>query len=78
MTEVAKLTEAIGNLDAEMIQEEVQEVILNGEDANRTRRAIEEGREIVHAKYSEGKYFDGDLLYAETLIKKAQAAIANL
>jgi len=71
MADVKAIKEAVGELDEDLVVEQLNAFIEskpNEADTQSVVAACQQGMEIVGEKYSEGEYFVGDLIFAGELL----------
>jgi len=71
MADLAKMKQAAGDLDEELVMEMINEFIAtnpNQEQANEVVSACQQGMEIVGSRFEAGEYFVGDLIFAGELL----------
>lgn len=72
MIDYEELAEAMGDLDEDIMTDTLNEVMSQGgEGAQQAMEACQKGMDIVGARFEEGEYFVGDLIYAGELMTKA-------
>ena len=71
MADLAKLKQATGELDEELVMEMLNEFIATNptqDEAQEVVTACQQGMEIVGANFESGEYFVGDLIFAGELL----------
>ena len=72
MVDFEKLAEAMGDLDEDAMVEGLNQVMAEGgADAAKAMEACQKGMDLVGARFEEGEYFVGDLIYAGELMTQA-------
>ncbi len=71
MIDFEKLAEAMGDLDEDLMTELLEQVMSEQGDAQEAMNACQKGMDIVGARFEEGEYFVGDLIYAGELMTQA-------
>lgn len=72
MIDYEALAEAMGDLDEDIMTDTLNEVMSEGGvGAQQAMEACQKGMDIVGARFEEGEYFVGDLIYAGELMTKA-------
>ncbi len=71
MIDFEKLAEAMGDLDEDLMTEILEQVMAEQGDAQEAMNACQKGMDIVGARFEEGEYFVGDLIYAGELMTQA-------
>lgn len=72
MIDYEALAEAMGDLDEDIMTDTLNEVMSEGgAGAQQAMEACQKGMDIVGARFEEGEYFVGDLIYAGELMTKA-------
>lgn len=72
MVNLEKLTEAMGELDEEVVVEILNEVMNEGgQQAASAMEACQKGMDVVGNLFESGEYFVGDLIYAGELMTSA-------
>ena len=72
MIDYEALSEAMGDLDEDIMTDTLNEVMSEGgAGAQQAMEACQKGMDIVGARFEEGEYFVGDLIYAGELMTKA-------
>ena len=72
-----KLANAMGELDEDVVQEEVRSVT-TAEEANQAMEACQAGMNTVGRLFEEGEYFVGDLIFAGELMTDAVEVLKPL
>ncbi len=71
MVELTVLKQALGNLDEDLVSEQLNQLIARGPNKQQTQEivaACQQGMEIVGENYEKGEYFVGDLIFAGELL----------
>ncbi|MBR5991422.1 MAG: B12-binding domain-containing protein, partial [Clostridia bacterium] len=71
MADFAKLKEAMGDLEEDIVVEIIDEVVASGKDAQAAVDACSEGMSIVGDRFEAGEYFVSDLIYAGEIMTDA-------
>ena len=72
MYDLKRLEEAMGELDEEVVVEELKAVMENGgTEAQQAMAACQKGMDVVGNLFDSGEYFVGDLIYAGELMTQA-------
>ena len=72
MLDFDALAEAMGDLDEDTVNETLEAVMAEGgAEASKAMEACQKGMDIVGARFEEGEYFVGDLIYAGELMTGA-------
>jgi len=72
MADIAKLQQAIGDLDEKVVLDILKEVVdAGGGEAQQALEACREGMTIVGEKFETGEYYVSDLIFAGDLMKSA-------
>lgn len=72
MIDYEALAEAMGDLDEDIMTDTLNEVMSEGgAGAQQAMEACQKGMDIVGARFEEGEYFVGDLIYAGELMTEA-------
>ncbi|MFR6272975.1 cobalamin B12-binding domain-containing protein [Blautia sp.] len=72
MVDFEALTQAMGDLDEDTVNEMLNEVMAEGgADAPKAMEACQKGMDIVGKLFEDGEYFVGDLIYAGELMTGA-------
>ena len=72
MVDFEKLAEAMGDLDEDAMVADLNQVMAEGgADASKAMEACQKGMDLVGARFEEGEYFVGDLIYAGELMTQA-------
>ena len=72
MYDLKRLEEAMGELDEEVVVEELKAVMEDGgTEAQQAMEACQKGMDVVGNLFDSGEYFVGDLIYAGELMSQA-------
>ena len=71
MADFAKLKDAMGDLEEDIVVEIIDEVVASGKDAQAAVDACSEGMSIVGDRFEAGEYFVSDLIYAGEIMTDA-------
>lgn len=72
MIDFEALAEAMGELEEDTVVELLKQVMAEGgQDAQRAMDACQKGMDVVGARFADGEYFVGDLIYAGELMTQA-------
>lgn len=72
MIEFEALAQAMGDLDEDVVKELLEQVMADGgSQAQQAMDACQKGMDIVGARFEDGEYFVGDLIYAGELMTDA-------
>ncbi len=78
MADLAKLKEAMGDLEEDIVVEIVDEVAASGAGAQEAVDALSAGMDIVGDRFSAGEYFVSDLIYAGEIMTDAIQKLSSL
>lgn len=78
MADLAKLKEAMGDLEEDIVIEIVDEVVASGTDAQAAVDACSAGMDIVGDRFAAGEYFVSDLIYAGEIMTDAVQKLSAL
>lgn len=78
MADFAKLQEAMGDLEEDVVIEIIDEVLADGSDAQAAVDACSEGMNIVGDRFEAGEYFVSDLIYAGEIMTDAVQKLSPL
>lgn len=72
MIDFEALAEAMGELEEDTVVELLKQVMAEGgQDAQKAMDACQKGMDVVGARFADGEYFVGDLIYAGELMTQA-------
>jgi len=78
MINFEELTEAMGDLDEDMVKDMLNQVVEEGgEDSAKAMEACQKGMDVVGSRFESGEYFVGDLIYAGELMTDAVAILKD-
>ncbi len=78
MADLKKLTEAMGDLEEDIVVEIIDEVLASGTGAQEAVDACSEGMNIVGDRFGTGEYFVSDLIYAGEIMTDAVQKLSTL
>lgn len=78
MIDFEELSQAMGDLDEDLVKELLEKVMeKGGAEAPKAMDACQKGMDIVGSRFEEGEYFVGDLIYAGELMTDAVSILKD-
>ena len=78
MADYVKLSEAMGDLEEDIVVEIIDEVLASGTGAQEAVDACSEGMNVVGDRFAAGEYFVSDLIYAGEIMTDAVSKLSPL
>lgn len=78
MADYVKLSEAMGDLEEDIVVEIIEEVLASGTGAQEAVDACSEGMNVVGDRFAAGEYFVSDLIYAGEIMTDAVQKLSPL